>query len=71
MDTNNEEKAAPLTHLVVRQDGVLFHRDVPVGRVEDDKLILNLGWAKIAGLGLIVHDDPEVDHHRNGITFQR
>lgn len=32
---------------------------------------LNLAWMKMAGVHLVVLDDPEVDHHRDGKVLER
>jgi hypothetical protein len=34
-------------------------------------ITLNLGWMKMAGVHVTVLDDPAVDHHRDGIAFDR
>lgn len=57
---------------IALDDGaVLFHRGIPIGRMEDQVLILNLGWTKIAGLGLKIQGDPDVDTKRGGVAFER
>lgn len=34
-------------------------------------ITLNLGWMKMAGVHIVVLDDPEVDHHRDGKVLER
>lgn len=57
--------------LVVRPNGSLVYDSIVVGRVDNSTLVLNLGWARAAGLGVRVEADPAVDHKRGGIVLAR
>lgn len=35
------------------------------------QITLNLGWLRLANVAIRVLDDPEVDHHRGGVTLER
>ena len=64
-----------LAQLEIRDDGRVSFDGIAVGNVETEGdrtvLIVNLGWARAAGLGIRVLDDPAVERHRNGITLER
>ena len=60
----------PEPELEVRK-GILWFNDVPVGRLDGETLILNLGWTKMAKLGIRCMADPEVERPRGGIAFER
>lgn len=76
-----DEPSAPIPaqqRLVVRDDGAVTFDSAPIGRVIEDggegnqaRLVLNLGWMKLAGVAITVQDDPEIEHHRSGIAFER
>ena len=65
--------------------GVLLHDGMAVGHIGEEDwpvegpemfvaaptIVLNLGWCRMAGVHVVVLDDPERDRHRNGITLQR
>jgi len=57
--------------LELRENGGLVVDGLAIGRVEDSHLILNLGWMKLAGVGLTVQGDPDIDHKRGGVVLQR
>ena len=61
--------------LEIRDDGLLSFDGIAVGNIKTDGdrmvLVVNLGWARAAGLGVRVLDDPAVERHRNGITLER
>lgn len=40
-------------------------------RVSSPRLTLNLGWLRLAGVGIRIEDDPTVDHHRDGVVLER
>ena len=53
------------------QGDVLLHGILPVGQVEGDMLVLNLGWCRMAGLSVRVEGDPQRDRQRGGIVLDR
>ena len=55
----------------LKDNGVVFFGDMPVGRFDGDTLVLNLGWMALAGMHVKVHSDPEVDRTRGGVEFER
>lgn len=59
------------TALVLRPDGKLVHDGIVVGVYEDGKLVVNLGWARMAGMGVVVENDPAVDRNRSGKVLER
>lgn len=63
----------PVGHDLVQRAGVLTHDGYSVGQYDAEQgvLVLNLGWCRLAGLGLVVEDDPRRDNHRSGISLAR
>jgi hypothetical protein len=57
--------------LTITETGVAFYGGIPVGRMDKGTLILNLGWAKLAGLSVQIQADPDLEHPRNGVVFER
>jgi hypothetical protein len=55
----------------IDEQGVLLVNNRPVGEMQGSLLELNLGWCRMAGLSLRVHDDPAIDRHRGGIALER
>lgn len=55
----------------VRDEGAILFDGMAVGRYHDGKLTVNLGWARLAGLGIVVQADPDVDRKRDGIVLER
>jgi hypothetical protein len=56
----------------LRENGSLCFDGMVVGKVTDEpRIVLNLGWAKAAGVGVTVQGDPEVDKKRGGIILER
>lgn len=67
-----DEQATPQSPLAVDPfDGVLNYGRFAVGTFADGMLTLNLGWCRLAGLGLIVEGDPTVDRQRHGVVLRR
>lgn len=66
-----ERAALPESELAITPGGVIVYGILPVGRVLDGRLTVNLGWAKCAGLSVRVLDDPEEDRHRDGVALDR
>lgn len=76
--TTNSPPIPALRRLYIREDGAITFDAAPIGRVVEDggegsqaRLVLNLGWMKLAGVSITLQDDPEVEHHRGGIAFER
>lgn len=64
--------------LSIRDNGTLSYDGVAIGRIGPDevvgageRLFINAGWMKAAGLGLTIEADPQVDRKRGGILLQR
>lgn len=61
----------------LRENGSITHAGIAVGGIaiapegERDTLTIDLGWAKAAGLRVVVRDDPAQDRHRRGILLDR
>lgn len=51
--------------------GAVLVNGRPVGELNGNLLELNLGWCRMAGLSLKVHDDPQIDRHRGGVALER
>lgn len=49
----------------------LLFDGIVVGTLEPDRVLINLGWAKAAGLHVRIEADPAVDHKRGGIVLDR
>lgn len=56
--------------LVLDDEAVMF-RGRPVGVLDGERLVVNAGWCRLAGLSLTVEDDPKQDRHRDGLAFER
>jgi len=50
---------------------VVMYGNFAVGKFANGVVTLNLGWMRLAGLGLIVEDDPQQDRHRDGVVLRR
>lgn len=61
----------PESPWTIKDNGALCFDGMVVGKLEAERLTVNLGWAKAAGLAVTVQDDPAVDHHRGGIVLER
>lgn len=55
----------------VDHEGAVLYRRRFVGHVSDGVLTINLGWARLAGLGVRVENDPAVDRFRSGVVLER
>jgi hypothetical protein len=42
-----------------------------VGTYTHDTIELDLGWCWVAGLNVVIRDNPRVDNHRGGVAFAR
>jgi hypothetical protein len=72
-----------LMELTIRNDGAVIADGMAIGRFtpyefgpqetgdEKGRLTINLGWAKLAGLGITIQGDPEVDKKRGGVVLER
>lgn len=65
----------PTPTLVCDLRGRLIYDGMVIGEVEGradgDYLVLNLGWLRLAGIGLRVEADPRIDRQRDGIVLDR
>lgn len=69
------------TRIIDIVDNKLLYHGMVVGRVAleasldepvaEPVIVLNLGWAREAGVHVRVLDDPEVDRHRDGKVLER
>lgn len=51
--------------------GTLVFGGMAVGQALDGVLVVNLGWARLAGLGVRIEGDPACDRKRGGIVLER
>lgn len=70
-DTTPSEVAERAEQLDLAAGGIIMHNGLPVGTYADCTITLNLGWCRLAGLGVIIEDDPAVDRHRTGRALDR
>lgn len=78
-EDRNETSQRP--RLAVLPDGLVTFDGRSVGELalaaesdtdpDHDVLTLNLGWLRLAGLSIIVEDDPAQDSHRDGRSLDR
>lgn len=66
-----DDREEAVNELTIDDKGVLFFGKYPVGQIDTEVLVLNLGWMRMAGLGVRVQGDPDVDRNRSGVVFTR
>lgn len=76
---------APRWPIDIRPNGTVLFDGIAIGGLDvtggptlhdplatdEPRLTLNLGWMRLAGLHVRLQDDPDVDHHRDGIVLER
>lgn len=65
----------------VRANGTVIFDGIAIGGLSVDalegdaperpRLTLNLGWLRLAGVGITLENDPTVDRNRTGIVLER
>lgn len=63
--------------LAIRPNGTVTYDGIAIGglaldlEAEGDRLTLNLGWMRAAGLHVTIEGDPRVDRQRGGTVLER